>query len=82
MLHHINRIIFALLVLSLSQAVQAYSLPASPTIDIDGLTQQLIRAPAEFLGTDKEVDQDTLPVASFRPLTSQDINQGISDRAF
>lgn len=82
MLHHINRIIFALFVLSLSQAVQAYSLLASPTIQLNELQQQSIRAPAEFLITDKNVTLNTVPLEQFQPLTQQHVNQGISDRAF
>lgn len=70
-------IIIALFLSPLSRADTA-----APVIELNSLSQQLIREPAEFLVTDPATTVDTLPLQQFRPLTDSHINQGISDQAF
>lgn len=57
-------------------------LPAAPVLKIEGLDDQLLRSPAQFMATAPDVGIDNLVLADFRPLTSKDVNQGITDQAF
>lgn len=78
----LNQIIFILLCLCLSSVTTAETLAPAPAIEIDNLEHRVLRAPAEFLVTDKDTGLDELPVEQFKPLTDKDTNRGISDRAF
>ena len=78
----LSRIIFTLLCLCLSPLAQAERLVSPPAINIEKLDQQLLRAPVEFLVSDKDSDLASLPIEQFQPLTDKDSNRGISDQAF
>lgn len=53
-----------------------------PAISIDDLTHQTLRAPVEYLVTDKGSTLESVRQQAFTPLTTKDINQGISGSTY
>ncbi|MEX1221365.1 MAG: diguanylate cyclase [Idiomarina sp.] len=83
--------IWLIALLLLATAGQAKAIPGDfngyhddnlTPIEISELTLMPVRQPAEFLIADRNTSIDSLPLYRFRPLRTENLNQGLTDQAF
>lgn len=91
MLSHVFKVLTLALMLVCSLPVGAQNFdattdsivdPSSQTLPIGHLTQINLREPASYLVTDDSVPLSQVLTAKFRPLSSSELNQGISNRRY
>lgn len=56
--------------------------PAPAAVPIHDLSHLVLREPAGFWVADRDLEITELPLDAFRPLTDDDVNQGITGRTF
>lgn len=71
-----------LLCLAMASPSLRAAAPAPAAVPIHDLTHLVLREPAGFWVADRDLEVTELPLDAFRPLTDDDVNQGITGRTF